>query len=145
MARRDAVLRPRRAHPYHFLRAQVGGDERQPADPCWQRPPRLEEVLARLHEALQRKADAQHKDEVQQHDQPINECQIQWIPLSPSPNKTETARTKPYIPWQRHASETLNVRGFTSPVHRCELDMSHWRSYVPTHLAPADAWIDFAN
>src|SRR5271163_3057908 len=100
MARRDAVLRPRRAHPYHFLRAQVGGDERQPADPCWQRPPRLEEVLARLHEALQRKADAQHKDEVQQHDQPINECQIQWIPPSPSPSKVKTTSNR----WKRGAS-----------------------------------------
>ena len=75
--RLQAVFGARRAHADHFLRAQVGADKRQPADPRRQRAPRLEEVLARLHVALQGKADAQHKHEVQQHDQPIDGGEFQ--------------------------------------------------------------------
>jgi hypothetical protein len=70
--RLQAVLGARSAHADDFLRAQVGADEGQAADPRGQRAPGLEEVLARLHVALEGKADAQHKDEVQQHDQPID-------------------------------------------------------------------------
>ena len=72
VSRLQAVFGARRAHADHFLRAQVGADEGQAADPRRQRAPGLEKVLAGLHVALQGKADAQHKHEVQQHDQPID-------------------------------------------------------------------------
>jgi hypothetical protein len=44
----------------------------QAADPGGERATGLKEVLAGLHVALEGKADAQHKHEVQQHDQPID-------------------------------------------------------------------------
>jgi hypothetical protein len=72
-----AVLRAGRAHADDFLRAEVGGDKGETADPCGQGAAGLEEVFARLHVALEGKADAQHKDEVQQHDQPVDGGEIQ--------------------------------------------------------------------
>ncbi len=73
VAGRDAVFRTRRSHADHFLGSKVGGDEGQSANPCGQRSPGLEEVLARLHVAAQGKPNAQHKDEVQEHDEPVDE------------------------------------------------------------------------
>ena len=67
-----AVLGPRGAHPNHLLRSQVCTDEGQSADPGGQGSTGLEKVLTGLHVALEREADAQHEDEVQQHDQPID-------------------------------------------------------------------------
>jgi len=77
---RDAVLRARGTHPDHFLRAEIRGDEGQPADPCRNRSPRQEEIVAGAHIALQGKADAQHEDEVDQHDQPVDESQLHTRP-----------------------------------------------------------------
>src|SRR5579863_3600686 len=57
--------------------AEVGADESQTADPGRQGPTGLKEVFAGLHIAPEGKADAQHKDEVQQHDQPVDRCESQ--------------------------------------------------------------------
>src|SRR5262249_44449889 len=61
-------------------RAQICGDEGQPADPCRDRPAGKKEVVAGAHVALQSKSDAQHEDEVDQHDQPVNECKLHAQP-----------------------------------------------------------------
>ncbi len=68
----DPVLGPRGGHADDLLRPEVGRDERQPADPGGDRPAREEEVLAGLHELLERKADPQHEGEVDQHDQVVD-------------------------------------------------------------------------
>ena len=71
VAGRDAVLRARRRHADDFLRAEVGRDERQPADPRRDRAPRLKERRARRRPLLQRDADAEDEGEVDQHQQPV--------------------------------------------------------------------------
>ena len=68
----QAVFGAGSAHADDFLRAQVGADKGQAADPRGQGAAGLEEILAGLHIAFQGKANAQHEDEVQQHDQPVN-------------------------------------------------------------------------
>ncbi len=82
----QAILGARSAHADHFLRAEVGADKGQSANPRRQRAPRLEEVLAGLHVALEGKADAQHKHEIQQHDQPIDRREFQDLLLVPRPH-----------------------------------------------------------
>ena len=77
VSRLEAVLGAGRAHADDLLRAEIGADEGQAADPGRQRAAGLEEVLAGLHRALEGKADAQDKDEVEQHDQPVNGSKIQ--------------------------------------------------------------------
>ena len=72
MARRDAVLRARGAHADHFLRAEVGGDERQAGDPGGNRAAGEEEVGARLDRPPQPEADAQDEHEVDRHDGPVD-------------------------------------------------------------------------
>src|SRR5262249_55061300 len=56
-------------------------DEGEAADPRGQRASGLKKVLAGLHVALEGKTNAHHKHEVQQHDQPINERQLQRFSL----------------------------------------------------------------
>ena len=73
----EAVLGARSAHADDFLGAEVGADECQAADPGRERTSGLEEVLAGLHVALEGKANAQHKHEVEHHDEPINVCEFQ--------------------------------------------------------------------
>ena len=76
MAGGDAVFGARRAHADDFLGAEIGADEGQSADPGGERAAGLEEVFAGLHVALEGKADAQHKHEVEQHDDPVDGCEI---------------------------------------------------------------------
>ena len=83
MARGDSILCAGRAHAYHFLGTQVGGDKSQSAYPCRQRAASLEEVLTRFHEALQGKTNAQHENEVQEHDEPIDKGQVHCLLLRP--------------------------------------------------------------
>jgi hypothetical protein len=64
VAGHDPVLGARGRHPHDFLRAQVGADETQRADPGWQRAPRLEEILRSADALAQHDADAQHEGEV---------------------------------------------------------------------------------
>jgi hypothetical protein len=49
------------------------------ARPAWKKSPSLEKVLARLHKTLQGKANPQHEDEVQDHDQPIDVSEVRLI------------------------------------------------------------------
>ena len=76
VAGHDAVLGARGAHADHFLGAEVGRDESQTADPGRQRPAGLEVIFAGFHEPLECEADAQHKSEVQQHDEPVDGGQV---------------------------------------------------------------------
>ncbi len=71
MAGRDPVFRARRAHADDFLRAEVGRQEREAADPRRQRAPRLKEVGARLGVALQRHADADDEREIDENERPV--------------------------------------------------------------------------
>ena len=71
----DAVLGAGGAHADHFLGAEVGGDEGQAADPGGDRAAGQEEVVAGPHVALEGEADAQNEDEVDQHDEPVDEGQ----------------------------------------------------------------------
>src|SRR6202021_3402735 len=79
----DAVFRSRRAHANHFLRAQVGRDESQSADPGWQRASGLKEIFARLHKPLECEANAQHKSEIQNNDEPVDNCRVHVALLHP--------------------------------------------------------------
>jgi len=72
----DAVLRAGGSHADDFLGAEVGGDEGQAADPGWDGAAGEEEVVAGAHVALEGEADAQHKDKVDQHDEPVDDGKI---------------------------------------------------------------------
>ncbi len=72
----DAVLGAGGAHADDFLRAEVGGDEGQAADPGGDRAAGEEEVVAGAHVALEREADAEHEDEVDQHDEPVDPGEV---------------------------------------------------------------------
>ena len=78
VAGEDAVLGARGAHADDLLRAQVGGDEGQPADPGGDGAPGQEEVAGGLHVALEGETDAQHKGEVDQHDEPVDVGKVGW-------------------------------------------------------------------
>jgi len=89
----DAILCAGSAHADDFLGAEVSRDESQTADPGGQRAPGLEEVLAGFHEAFECEANAQHKNEVQQHDEPVDGGQVHALLSSmedwmPSPQAT---------------------------------------------------------
>jgi len=77
----ESVLCSRGAHADDFLSAEVRADEGEAADPRRQRASGLKEVLAGLHVALEGETNAQHKHEIQQHDEPINERQLQSCSL----------------------------------------------------------------
>src|SRR5215469_14164733 len=77
----ESVLCSRGAHADDFLSAEVRADEGEAADPRRQRASGLKEVLAGLHIALEGETNAQHKHEIQQHDEPINERQLQSCSL----------------------------------------------------------------
>ena len=68
----QAVLGAGCAHGNQLLPAHAEADEREAANPGRQRAPGLKKVLARLHARFEGIADAQHKGEVKQHDQPIS-------------------------------------------------------------------------
>ena len=68
----DAVLRARRAHADHFLRAQIGGDERQAGDPNRDRAAGGQEIRAGGDLAFYEPADAQDENEVQREDQVVD-------------------------------------------------------------------------
>ena len=72
----DAVFGAGGTHADDFLRAKVGGNEGEAADPGGQGAAGLEVVLAGFHEALECEADAEHKNEIQQHDDPVDGCQV---------------------------------------------------------------------
>ena len=72
----DAVLGAGGAHADHFLRAEVGGDEGQAADPGRDGAAGEEEVVGGAHVALEGEADAEDKDEVEQHDEPVDEGEV---------------------------------------------------------------------
>ena len=69
----DAVLGAGGAHADDFLGAEVGGDEGEAADPGGNGASGEEEVVAGAHVALEGEADAQHEDEVDQHDEPVDD------------------------------------------------------------------------
>ena len=130
-----AVLGARSAHADHFLRAQVGADEGQAADPGGQRAAGLEEVLARLHVALEGKADAQHKDEVQQHDQPIDRGEFQDCSLNRGSCTSESCRRD--IDWTQEYRNHFTQRSWSRPakfenvfrtVASCSEPRTHQRS-----------------
>ena len=76
----DAVLGAGGAHADDFLGAEVGGDKGKSADPGRDGAPGEKEVVAGAHVALQGKANPQHKDEVDQHDQPVDDGKIHCGP-----------------------------------------------------------------
>ena len=69
----DAVLGARGSHADDFLGAEVGGDEGEAADPGWDGTAGEEKIIAGAHVALEGEADAQHKDKVDQHDEPVDD------------------------------------------------------------------------
>ncbi len=77
MAGRDSVLRPRSGHSDYFLRAQVRRNKSQSADPRGDGTTGEKEISAGTHISLQRQANAQHKDEIDDHDGPVNCSQHQ--------------------------------------------------------------------
>ncbi len=80
MAGDDAVLGARGAHADDFLRAEVGGDEGEAADPGGNGASGEEEVVAGAHVALEGEADAQNEDEIDQHDEPVDDGQSHGHP-----------------------------------------------------------------
>src|SRR5207302_3170534 len=63
-------------HADDFLGAEVGGDEGEAADPGWDGAACEEEVIGGAHVALEGETDAQHKDEVDQHNEPVDDGKI---------------------------------------------------------------------
>jgi hypothetical protein len=71
----DSILGSRRSHPDHFLRAKIGGNKREAANPSGNRTAGKKEIGTGPRVSLQCQADAQHKDEIDDHDDPINRSQ----------------------------------------------------------------------
>ena len=69
-------FRAGRAHADDFLGAEVGADEGESADPGRDGAAGQKEVVGGAHVALEREADAQHEDEVDQHDEPVDEGEV---------------------------------------------------------------------
>ena len=79
----DAVLGAGGSHADDFLGTEICGDEGEAADPGWDGTAGEEEVVAGAHETLEREANAQHKDEIDQHDEPVDDGKIHsglWYP-----------------------------------------------------------------
>ena len=72
LAGHDAVLGPGGGHADDLLRAEVGGEEGEAADPGGDGAAGEEEVVRGAHVALEGEADAEHKTEVDQHDEPVD-------------------------------------------------------------------------
>ena len=68
----DAVLGAGGGHADDLLRAEVGGDEGEAADPGGDGAAGEEEVVRGAHVALEGEADAKDKGEVDQHDEPVD-------------------------------------------------------------------------
>ncbi len=77
----DAVLGAGGAHADDFLRAEVGGDEGEAADPGRDGAAGEKEVVRGAHVALEGEADAQNEDEIDQHDEPVDDGQSHGFPL----------------------------------------------------------------
>src|SRR6185503_15151768 len=78
----DSIFGARRAHADYFLSTEIGRDESEPGDPGRQRPTRKEEIFTGLHVSLQRTANTQHEDEINQHDGPIDDRQLHCLESS---------------------------------------------------------------
>ena len=76
VAGHDPVLGARGRHPHHFLRAQVGADEAERADPGRQRAPRLEEILRPADALAQHHADAEHEREVDDQKAVVDDAKL---------------------------------------------------------------------
>ncbi len=76
----DAVLGARGAHADDLLRSEVGGDKGEAADPGGDGASGEEEVVGGAHVALEGEADAQNEDEIDQHDQPVDDGQTHRHP-----------------------------------------------------------------
>ena len=88
----DAVLGARSAHADDFLGAEVGGDESQTADPGRQGATGLQVILAGFHETFECEANAQHENEIQQHDQPVDGCQVHAVRFLPGKQRWQCRR-----------------------------------------------------
>ena len=78
----DAVFRAGRAHSDHFLRAQVGGDERQAGDPDRNGAAGSQKIFAGGDLALDQPADAQYEGEIERQDEIVDRGQRQAESLS---------------------------------------------------------------
>src|SRR5262249_30338870 len=72
----DAVLRARRRHADDFLRAEIGGDECQPADPRRHRAACLKKVLAGLRVTFEDKSNGKDESKVHEDDDQIDEREL---------------------------------------------------------------------
>ena len=59
-----------------------------------QRTASLKEILTRFHKALQGKTNAQHENEVQEHDEPIDKGQVHCLLLRPFYRSQKTPKAK---------------------------------------------------
>ena len=76
MAGGNAVLGARSRHANHFLRAQVGRQESQTTNPCGNRTASQKKICAGASLPFKHHSDAQHKDEIYCHDDPVNAGQL---------------------------------------------------------------------
>ncbi len=72
MAGHDAVLSARGGHADDFLRPQIGGDEGQAANPCRNRTSSEEKIGASADIAFEHHTNPEHRNEVSQHDDPVD-------------------------------------------------------------------------
>jgi hypothetical protein len=78
----DAVLRAGGTHADDLLGPEVRGDEGEAADPGGDGAAGEKEVVRRAHVALEGEADAQNKDEIDQHDEPVDDGEVHSDPYS---------------------------------------------------------------
>ena len=76
----DAVFGSGGAHADDFLGSEVGGDEGEAADPGGDGASSEEEIVGGAHVALEGEADAEDEDEVDQHDEPVDDGEIHGSP-----------------------------------------------------------------
>ena len=72
MVRHHPVLRAHRDHADNLERAEIGGHERQPRNPGWQRTAREKEVLGCFHPVLEPIANADDEENVCEQDGEID-------------------------------------------------------------------------
>ena len=58
---------------------EVGGEKSQAGDPGWNRAAGEEEIQAGLHVTFEGPADAQHKREIDDHDQVIDRTELDGV------------------------------------------------------------------
>jgi hypothetical protein len=76
----DAVFGAGGTHADDFLGSEIGGDEGQTADPGGDGAAGKEKVITGAHVALEGEADPQNEDEIDQHDEPVDNGQIHGYP-----------------------------------------------------------------